>query len=156
MRILIAVIIATLAGCAPKVKMSYNQRATLRHTYSIFIYPENPQAKQFVSILREHLKWEQYLYLPKERSEADSTMGVLLKEKKVGSSRELHLTLNIRELSENNTYTIKVLLSVPDRNACEIAARHLAHHMDELLVLPPDANAGTLYYNLSDPSCETK
>ena len=137
------------AGClTPTVNFTYTGHAILKHTYAIYIEPADAASAEFCNVLKETLKWEGYLYLPDCKEDADTVMK--LKSTKTPDGFKVELTFTEKGNSPQKVY---ITIKAPD---IKDAARVLAYHFQEIVELPPDVEAGTVYYNLTDPSAEAR
>ncbi|BAT72301.1 hypothetical protein TST_1515 [Thermosulfidibacter takaii ABI70S6] len=135
-----------LCSCSSKVSITFDNTAYLHHTYSLYIEPNNDTlSKEFAEKFKETLRWEQYLYLPDTPEDADSIMKV--KVAKRGNCYEVEM--NITEKATNNKCQIKSTITA---DSLDVAAKALAYNLQSALELPPEVNAATPYYNLTDPS----
>lgn len=150
-RIYILILIALVTGCSAKTYIEFNNRAVLKHTFSMYIEPDNDTFSQrFCKVFKETLSWEQYLYLPDNPQDADSIMKISVRK---NGAQDFIVKLNIKEKDTEQKYTVKVKISVKQKEQqLETAAKTLAYNLQQILDLPPEINAATIYYHLTDPS----
>ena len=149
---ILAIVLALgLSACAPQVGMNYKNTALLKHTYSLFIRPSKDKLSQeFARYFKETLLWEQYLYLPEDESDADSTVDLKVER----TTKGFKVLLHFMEKDTNGDYRVTVYLYTKPslKDPVKAAAKFLAYHLQEFCEFPPEINAATLYYNLTDPS----
>ncbi len=150
-RICILLLTALITGCSAKTYIEFNNRAVLKHTFSIYIEPNNDTITQrFCKVFKETLAWEQYLYLPDSPQDADSIMKIFVKK---SGDQDFVVKLNIKEKDTEQKYTVEVKIGVRQKEQqLETAAKTLAYNLQQILDLPPEINAATIYYHLTDPS----
>ncbi len=144
-------IVLLIAGCSAPNSIRYSARPTLMHTYSVCILPEDDGSKRFVELLKEELIWEQYLYIAASCSDADTIMKVKVKRKGKG---KLIINISYSEKATGNKWVQNIEARINQGDPISTVAKLLAHHLHEMLVLPPEVEAATPYGDAGDPGGE--
>ena len=138
-----ALLCLTLLSCSTKESISWNNNLYLKHTYSVYLKcPKN--YANFCKTFKDQMKWKGYLYLPNNPEDADTVMSLSIKR-----SPDKYVVLIEAEEKAGNHQKSVIYIKAPSP---EEAAKALSHNFHWIAELPPDVEAATPYYHLTDPS----
>ncbi len=133
----------TLLSCSTKESINWNNNLYLKHTYSVYLKCPKDYIS-FCKTFKDQMKWEGYIYIPNNLEDADTVMNISIK-------RNLKGYLMVIEAEEKTGNRQKSTIFIK-ASSLEEAAKVLAHNFHWLAELPPDVEAVSPYYHLTDPS----